>query len=119
MLIGIVVKNGIVLVDFINLTRDRGVELNEAIAISGKSRLRPVIMTTATTILGMIPMALSTSEGAEIWKPMATAIIGGLAFSTVVTLIIVPTVYAVMSRHGERDKERKIREQFKFLDKSI
>lgn len=116
MLIGIVVKNGIVLVDFINLTRDRGVELNEAIAISGRSRLRPVLMTTATTILGMIPMAFSTSEGAEIWKPMATAIIGGLTFSTVVTLIIVPTVYALMARHGERDKQKKLREQFKFLD---
>lgn len=116
MLIGIVVKNGIILVDFINLMRDRGNELNEAIAIAGRSRLRPVLMTTATAILGMLPMALSNSEGAEIWKPMATAIIGGLSFSTVVTLVIVPTVYAIFARHGERDKQKKIREQFKFLD---
>jgi len=116
MLIGIVVKNGIVLVDFINLTRDRGVELNEAIAIAGRSRLRPVLMTTGATILGMLPMALSMSEGAEIWKPMATAIIGGLTFSTIVTLIIVPTVYALITRHGDRDKQNKIREQFKFLN---
>lgn len=116
MLIGIVVKNGIILVDFINLMRDRGLDLNEAIIVSGRSRLRPVLMTTATAILGMIPMAFSNSEGAEIWKPMATAIIGGLSFSTVVTLVIVPTVYTIVARHGERDKQKKVREQFKELD---
>jgi HAE1 family hydrophobic/amphiphilic exporter-1 len=117
LLIGIVVKNGIVLVDFINLMRDRGLELNEAIAVSGKSRLRPVLMTALTTILGMLPMALSSSEGSEIWKPMGIAVVGGLTFSTIVTMIIVPVMYAVMARHGERDKQKKVREQFKFLDK--
>jgi HAE1 family hydrophobic/amphiphilic exporter-1 len=116
MLIGIVVKNGIVLVDFINLMRDRDLELHEAIAVSGRSRLRPVLMTTCTTILGMLPMALSTSEGSEIWKPMAIAVIGGLTFSTLVTLLIVPTMYAVFARHGERDKQKKVREQFKNLN---
>ena len=116
LLIGIVVKNGIVLVDYINLMRDRGIELNEAIAISGKSRLRPVIMTAATTILGMVPMALSTSEGSEVWRPMGIAVIGGLTFSTIVTLIIVPVAYAIMARHGERDKQKALRKQFSFLD---
>jgi hydrophobic/amphiphilic exporter-1 (mainly G- bacteria), HAE1 family len=116
LLIGIVVKNGIVLVDFINLTRDRGFELNEAIGISGKSRLRPVIMTSATTILGMMPMALSVSEGSELWAPMGITIIGGMIFSTTITLIVIPVMYAVMARHGERDKQDKLRKQFVFMD---
>ncbi len=116
LLIGIVVKNGIVLVDFINLLRDRGHELNDAIAEAGRSRLRPVVMTSLTTILGMVPMALSTSDGSEVWRPMGIAVIGGLTFSTIVTLVIVPTVYAVMSRRGERDKQKKVREKFKALN---
>ncbi|MDA3847145.1 MAG: efflux RND transporter permease subunit, partial [Vallitaleaceae bacterium] len=101
LLIGIVVKNGIVLVDYTNLLRDRGLEVNEALAQAGKSRLRPVLMTATTTILGMLPMALSTSEGSEVWRPMGIAVIGGLIFSTIVTMIIVPVVYSLMSRHGE------------------
>ncbi len=116
LLIGIVVKNGIVLVDYTNLLRDRGMEVNEALAAAGKSRLRPVLMTAATTILGMLPMALSTSEGSEVWRPMGVAVIGGLAFSTIVTMVIVPVVYSLMARRGERDKEKMIREQFKFLE---
>jgi len=93
LLIGIVVKNGIVLVDYINLMRDRGYEMVEAIALSGRSRLRPVLMTALTTILGMLPLALSIGEGAEIWKPMGITVIGGLLFSTLLTLVIVPVVY--------------------------
>jgi HAE1 family hydrophobic/amphiphilic exporter-1 len=95
LLIGIVVKNGIVLVDFINLMRDRGYEMTEAIALSGRSRLRPVLMTALTTILGMLPLALSRGEGSEIWKPMGITVIGGLIFSTFLTLVIVPVVYKV------------------------
>ena len=116
MLVGIVVKNGIVLVDYINLMRDRGYELNEAIALSGQSRLRPVLMTAATTILGMLPMALSRSEGSEMWIPMGIVVIGGLLVSTVVTLLVVPVLYSIMSRHGERDKEEEIRHSFIFFD---
>jgi HAE1 family hydrophobic/amphiphilic exporter-1 len=116
MLVGIVVKNGIVLVDYINLLRDRGHELNEAIALSGESRLRPVLMTACTTILGMIPMALSTADGSEMWVPMGIVVIGGLLVSTVLTLVVVPVLYAVMSRHGERDNEAEIRKQFIFMD---
>jgi HAE1 family hydrophobic/amphiphilic exporter-1 len=117
LLIGIVVKNGIVLVDYINLMRDRGYELYEAIAISGKSRLRPVLMTAMTTILGMLPLAMSTGEGAEIWRPMGITVIGGLVVSTLVTMIIVPTMYAVLATKGERRKKEKIRKQFVFMDK--
>lgn len=116
LLAGIVVKNGIVLVDYTNLMRDRGYELHEAIALSGQSRLRPVLMTAATTTLGMIPMALSTSEGSEIWAPMGIVVIGGLLVSTIVTLIIVPVLYSFLSRKGERNKEAKLRKAFKFLD---
>ena len=104
LLIGIVVKNAIVLVDFINLMRDRGNELYEAIALSGRSRLRPVLMTSATTILGMFPLALSSGSGSELWSPMGVAVIGGLIFSTFVTLVIVPVIYAIFAKHGERNK---------------
>ena len=104
LLIGIVVKNAIVLVDFINLMRDRGHELYEAIAIAGRSRLRPVLMTSATTILGMFPLALSSGSGSELWSPMGVAVIGGLIFSTVVTLVLVPVVYAIFTKRGERKK---------------
>jgi HAE1 family hydrophobic/amphiphilic exporter-1 len=116
MLIGIVVKNAIVLVDFINLMRERGYELYEAIAISGRSRLRPVIMTSATTILGMFPLAISTGSGSELWSPMGVAVIGGLVFSTVVTLVLVPVVYAIFSKKGERNKKLSLYSEFDFMN---
>jgi len=116
MLIGIVVKNAIVLVDFINLQRDRGLELYKAVTVAGRSRLRPVLMTSATTILGMLPLAISMGEGSEIWSPMGISVIGGLIFSTMVTLVLVPVVYVIFARSGERNKKRKEREEFKFLN---
>ena len=82
MLIGIVVKNGIVLIDYISLNRERGMGIREAVVTGGHSRLRPVIMTTLTTILGMVPMAIGTGQGSEMWRPMGTAVIGGLTVST-------------------------------------
>jgi hydrophobic/amphiphilic exporter-1 (mainly G- bacteria), HAE1 family len=91
--------------------------LYEAIAISGHSRLRPVLMTAFTTILGMLPLALSTGEGSEIWRPMGITVIGGLVFSTLVTMIIVPVMYAIIARRGERDKKQKVRKRFVFMDK--
>ena len=117
MLIGIVVKNAIVLVDFINLTRDRGVELYQAVLISGRSRLRPVLMTSMTTILAMIPLAVNPGEGSELWQPMGITVIGGLVFSTIVTMVIVPVGYVLMARHGERDRKHKVvYRDMKFLD---
>ena len=115
LLVGIVVKNGIVLVDYINLMRDRGYELSEAIALSGQSRLRPVLMTAFTTLLGMVPMALSTSAGSELWIPMGVAVIGGIIASTIITLIIVPILYSLMARHGERDKNAEVQKSFIFM----
>jgi HAE1 family hydrophobic/amphiphilic exporter-1 len=105
MLVGIVVKNAIVLVDYINLMRDRGFELREAIVMSGKSRLRPVLMTSLTTILGMLPLAMSRGDGSEIWSPMGIAVIGGLIFSTVVTLILIPVIYQMMLRKSDKRKK--------------
>ncbi|MBR6331125.1 MAG: efflux RND transporter permease subunit, partial [Bacteroidales bacterium] len=116
LLIGIVVKNGIVLVDYINLLRERGTELYEAIALSGKSRLRPVLMTAFTTILGMIPMATSTSEGSELWTTLGIVVIGGLTVSTFVTLIVVPILYGIFNRKGEQERQAKIRKKFVFMN---
>jgi HAE1 family hydrophobic/amphiphilic exporter-1 len=118
MLLGIVVKNGIVLVDYINLMRDRGHELSEAIALSGRSRLRPVMMTAMTTILGMLPMALSRGEGSEMWHPLGIVVIGGLLVSTFVTLIVVPVFYAVLSKNSDRNKQEKNRRNFIFMQLS-
>ncbi len=116
LLVGIVVKNGIVLVDYINLMRERGNELNSAIQMSGRSRLRPVLMTAFTTVLGMIPMAVSSGEGAEMWQPLGIVVIGGLTVSTFLTLYVVPVLYGVMSRHGDRDKQEALRKKFIFMN---
>ena len=116
LLVGIVVKNGIVLVDYINLMRERGHDLNEAIQMSGQSRMRPVLMTAFTTILGMVPMAVSQGEGAEMWRPLGIVVIGGLTVATFLTLYIVPVIYGAMSKKGERDKLKKVRENFIFMD---
>ena len=119
LLVGIVVKNGIVLVDYINLMRERGHELNEAIQMSGRSRIRPVLMTAFTTILGMIPMAVSSGEGAEMWQPLGIVVIGGLTVSTFLTLYVVPVLYGVVSRHGDRDKQEALRKKFIFMDLKV
>jgi multidrug efflux pump subunit AcrB len=107
MLVGIVVKNGIVMVDFTNLLRDRGMSINQSVINAGKSRLRPVLMTSLTTILGMLPLALSSGEGSEIWQPMGIAVIGGLTFSTILTLIVIPVMYSLFGA-GRLKRQRKI-----------
>ena len=108
MLIGIVVKNGIVLIDYTILCRERGQSVLNAVVTAGKSRLRPVLMTTMTTILGMIPMAVSTGQGSEMWSPMAIAVIGGLTVSTVLTLVLIPTLYCVFAGTGIKNRRRKL-----------
>ena len=92
-LAGIVVNNAIVLIDYINTLRDRGLELNHAIAEAGRARLRPILMTTLTTVLGLVPMALGLGDGAEIRAPMAITVIVGLSVSTLLTLVVIPTLY--------------------------
>ncbi len=116
MLIGIVTKNGIVLIDYINLMRERGYRMIEAVALSCRSRLRPVLMTSFTTILGMVPMALSTGDGAETWQPMGISVIGGMVFSTIVTMLIVPAVYAATDKSGSRNKEKEEKASYHFMD---
>ena len=109
MLIGIVVKNGIVLIDYIILNRERGMSIRRAVIDAGKSRLRPVVMTTLTTILGMVPMAIGDGQGAEMWRPMGTAVIGGLTVSTILTLLFVPVLYCVFAYNGVKRTRKQIR----------
>jgi len=98
MLAGIVVNNAIVLVDYINQLRERGMDKKEAIIEAGKIRLRPILMTTLTTVLGLLPMALGLGDGAEIRTPMAITVIIGLTTSTLLTLVVIPTVYSIVDR---------------------
>ena len=107
MLAGIVVKNGIVLIDYTILNRERGMSVRKAVVNAGRSRLRPVLMTTLTTVLGMIPMAVGRGEGSEMWRSMGMTVAWGLAFSTLITLIIVPTVYCVFAKNGIKRHRRE------------
>jgi len=106
MLVGIVVKNGIILVDYTNLLRDRGVFLKSAVVQGGRLRLRPVLMTSLTMILAMIPLVLSKGEGSEIWRPMGISLMGGLTFSTLITLIVIPVIYTIFGA-ARMKRERK------------
>ena len=106
-LMGIVVKNGIVLIDYTILMRERGFSVAESSVIAAKSRLRPILMTTLTTVLGMIPMAVGQGEGSEMWRSLGMVVAWGLSISTLVTLVIIPTLYASMASWQERRAERK------------
>ena len=106
-LMGIVVKNGIVLIDYTILMRERGKSGAEASVIAAKSRLRPILMTTLTTVLGMVPMAVGQGEGSEMWRSLGMVVAWGLSISTLVTLVIIPTVYASMASWQERRAARK------------
>lgn len=111
MLIGIVVKNGIVLIDYITLNRERGMSIRSAVVLGGKSRLRPVVMTSLTTILGMVPMAVGSGQGAEMWRPLGIAVIGGLTFSTLLTLLFVPALYCIFAYVGVKRTRKSLRKQ--------
>jgi HAE1 family hydrophobic/amphiphilic exporter-1 len=100
MLMGIVVNNGIVLVDRINQLRRGGQELRDAVLLAGRERFRPILMTTATTVLGLLPMALGLGEGAELRAPLAVTVISGLLFATLLTLVVVPVVYTLLTPGG-------------------
>ncbi|MDR2119090.1 MAG: efflux RND transporter permease subunit [Tannerellaceae bacterium] len=109
MLIGIVVKNGIVLIDYTILCRERGMSIITACVAAGKSRLRPVLMTSLSTVLGMLPLALGTGEGSEMWHAMGMTVAWGLSISTLITLIIVPVIYCVFAANGLKRKRKKIK----------
>ena len=99
LLVGIVVNNAIVLVDYINILRARGRSMIEAVQEAGRARLRPVLMTAITTIVALMPMAFKTGQGSEVWNPLGATIMGGLLVSTVVTLVLVPTIYSIFESH--------------------
>lgn len=105
LLVGVVVNNAILLVDQTGLLRQRGLLLSDAVREAGRSRLRPVLMTTATTLLGMLPMAVGGGDGAEMWRPLAVTVIGGLSVSSLVTLFIVPVMYHLAEARGARKAE--------------
>ncbi len=107
MLMGIVVNNGIVLVDYTNMLRKRGYTLYDAVAEAGRSRLRPILMTTLTTILGMLPMALSKGMGKEMYSPLGVTIIGGLLVSALVSLILIPAIYTSINEKSELKSANK------------
>ena len=111
LLVGVVVNNAIVLIDYINLLRARGQGLADAIVNAGRSRLRPVLITTMTTALGMLPMILSRGEGAATWKPLAATIVGGLTVSMLVTLVLVPTLYSLAHARLARRREQAAAEK--------
>jgi HAE1 family hydrophobic/amphiphilic exporter-1 len=106
-LVGIIVNNGIVLVDYTNLLVKRGVPLREACAQAGESRLRPILMTTLTTILGLVPMAFLSGEGSEMTQPIGRTILGGLTFGTLMTLFLMPALYYCFNRFRQKRAEKK------------
>jgi multidrug efflux pump subunit AcrB len=103
LLIGLVVKNGIILVDYAGIAAARGASPLEALVEAGAVRLRPILMTTLCTLFGLLPLALGLGSGAELQKPLAIAVIGGLSVSTLVTLVFVPTILAQLYR-GRADE---------------
>lgn len=110
--VGVVVKNSIVLIDYVNILRERGMSCREAVVTAGPIRLRPILMTAFTTILAMFPLSLGLGEGSEMQAPLATVVIGGLLFSTLISLVLVPTVYTIfddwgraLAQRGRRKKE--------------
>ncbi len=107
LLAGVVVNNGIVLLDVLKQRRQEGMDPITAAVDAGRNRLRPILMTTLTTVLGMLPLAIGFGEGSEIWAPMARAVIGGMTLSTVLTLVVVPTVYVAIAIRRDRRRERK------------
>jgi multidrug efflux pump subunit AcrB len=105
MMVGIVVSNGVLLVDFANVLRRRGKPLLDATIEAGRTRLRPILMTTIATIFGLLPMALGIGEGSETNLPLARAVIGGLTVSTVFTLFLIPALYSLLDRFANKTPE--------------
>ncbi|MDD3627129.1 MAG: efflux RND transporter permease subunit [bacterium] len=122
MLVGIVVNNGIVLIDYTEILRQREIPVYSAIIIAAKRRLRPILMTSFTTIFGIMPLALTKAEGSESWNPIGVAVASGLLVSGLITLVIIPTIYAHMNGLSRKkiieveDKEAELEEQYKIID---
>jgi HAE1 family hydrophobic/amphiphilic exporter-1 len=111
-LVGIVVNNAIVLIDYTNLLiREQGMAVREAVVTAGRRRLRPILMTTATTVLGLLPMSLGLGEGGELQAPLARVVVGGLTTSTLITLVIIPILYYTFEGRSERARRREAAER--------
>jgi len=110
-LLGIVVKNGIVLIDYTILCQERGMSVRDSSVTAAKSRLRPILMTTLTTVLGMLPMALGTGEGSEMWRGLGITVAWGLSISTLITLVLIPVLYCGFTEHRAKRKARKALKQ--------
>jgi hydrophobic/amphiphilic exporter-1 (mainly G- bacteria), HAE1 family len=114
LLVGLVVKNAIILIDKVNQLREDGVAKHEALVEGARSRLRPIIMTTACTLFGFLPLALAFGEGAEVRSPMAITVIGGLLVSTLLTLVVIPVVYDLLDRRADayyRERGLRVRRE--------
>lgn len=107
-LLGIVVKNGIVLIDYTILLRERGMNIRDASTMAARSRLRPILMTTLTTVLGMLPMAIGTGEGSEMWVSLGMVVCWGLTVSTLITLVLIPTIYCAFCTRVEKKNKKKL-----------
>ena len=107
MLVGIVVNNGIVLVDYTRLLVGRGTSILDAAVAAGRSRMRPILMTTLTTVLGMVPMAVGTGVGSEMWNSLGMSVACGLSFSTLITLFLIPVLFAMFALRGEKRRAKK------------
>jgi HAE1 family hydrophobic/amphiphilic exporter-1 len=118
MLIGIIVNNAIVLIEFINTLKqeDPDGDIFEYVVEAGKTRMRPVLMTSLTSILGYLPMAISTSEGSESMRPLAIVLLGGLAIGTLLTLLFIPTVYTLFDGYMKKKAAKKARKKMKKLE---
>jgi multidrug efflux pump subunit AcrB len=99
LMIGLVVKNGIILFEYVGKLREEGMPLDEALAVAGRIRVRPILMTTLATLFGLLPLALGLGSGAELQKPLALAVIGGLLLSTFITLFVMPVMYSLIEHH--------------------
>ncbi len=106
-LLGIVVKNGIVLIDYTILLQERGYSVRDASVTAARARLRPILMTTLTTVLGMLPMALGRGEGSEMWNGLGTTVAWGLSISTLITLVLIPVLYCGFTEHRAKRKARR------------
>ena len=111
MLVGIVVNNGIVLVDYIRLLIGREMPILDAAVAAGRSRMRPILMTTLTTVLGMVPMAVGTGVGSEMWSSLGVTVASGLAFSTLITLFLIPVLFTSFAVAGQRRREKKAQKE--------
>ncbi|MBI5206375.1 MAG: efflux RND transporter permease subunit, partial [Candidatus Firestonebacteria bacterium] len=103
MLVGVAVNNAIVLIDYTNILRARGFSVFDAASEAGRARLRPILMTTITTLFGLLPLIINTGEGSEVWRPLGVSVIGGLLVSTIIILIFIPVLYSIFEQRMKKN----------------